>query len=63
MKTKKLEWQELHGVLTPGGDPCYVCPVCGKGQHVYGIESPESYTHTCANCGNTVVYPWEAKKE
>lgn len=55
---KKGKWIEVHGYVTPGGDPVWKCSECGKGMHVYGIEAP-SYNRdyadgqwvACPNCG------------
>lgn len=49
--------------LTPGGDPLYMCPVCGEESkeswHVYGIESPETRMDKCPHCGEPLKYPGE----
>ena len=39
---KKGEWEVVHGVCTPGGDPCLVCPFCHdrESEHLGGIEMP-----------------------
>ena len=58
-KRKKGRWIEVHGYVTPGGDPVWKCSECGKGIHVYGIEAPSynrDYTDghqwvACPNCG------------
>lgn len=54
-------WQGIHGVFTPGGDPAWKCPFCGGSEHVYGIESPETYSQHCSNCNANLKYPWEVK--
>lgn len=54
---KKGKWVKVGGYATPGGDPVWRCSVCGKGQHVYGIEA-SSYAKdvsdhqwlSCPNC-------------
>lgn len=54
---KKGKWVKVGGFATPGGDPVWRCSVCGKGQHVYGIEA-SSYAKdvadhqwlSCPNC-------------
>ena len=54
---KKGKWIKVGGFATPGGDPVWRCSVCGKGQHVYGIEA-SSYAKdvsdhqwlSCPNC-------------
>lgn len=54
-------WKELKGVITPGGDPAYICPVCHnkKSIHLYGVENTENYTHKCCVCHRKLLYPWE----
>lgn len=52
-----LLWQHVHGVLTPGGDPAWVCPNCGGGQHVYGVENINHPVKVCPNCGVSLKYP------
>ena len=56
--SKTYIWQEVKGVITPGGDPCYKCPKCGW-QHVYGVESFEGPYNKCPKCGVPIVYPWQ----
>ena len=53
-------WVCVHGVFTPGGDPLYVCPLCGGGQHVNGVEHPE-HLDRCPACGARLAYPGEAR--
>ena len=50
-------WQRVHGVITPGGDPCWVCPKCGKDEHVCGIETEYNRHHVCKKCGAILRYP------
>ena len=52
------EWVKVHGYATPGGDPVWACPKCGKGIHVYGVEhgtyGEDIADHqwvACPNCG------------
>ena len=59
MKTK-LMWQKCGG-FTPGGDPCYMCPICGKSEHIYGIESLWNFKTECENCGVKLKYPKNMK--
>ena len=56
---KKGKWLKICGYCTPGGDPVWKCSECGKGIHVYGIET-NSYNRdvadghqwvACPNCG------------
>lgn len=58
-KIKKGKWVKMGGYFTPGGDPVWKCSECGKGIHVYGIET-SSYNSdiadghqwvACPNCG------------
>lgn len=54
----KAKWIKMHGYVTPGGDPVWMCSNCGMGVHVYGIEH-RSYEGNvakhqwlaCPNCG------------
>ena len=55
---KKGKWKQLHGYVTPGGDPVWCCSLCGKGIHVYGIEHgtygadiADGQWTACPNCG------------
>lgn len=45
------KWKSVDGVFTPGGDPLYVCPVCGGDRHLFGIENVENEHFTCKECG------------
>ena len=57
-KKINVKWINVHGYATPGGDPVWCCPECGKGRHVYGVEH-NSYGRdiadhqwvACPNCG------------
>lgn len=46
------EWEVVHGVMTPGGDPLLRCPVCRSEEsyHMGGIEMPQHWNF-CPNCG------------
>lgn len=55
----KESWKRVFGPCTPGGDPVWICPVCGKGRHVYGIEFAQNYRIQCPDCGTKLKYPWE----
>lgn len=59
------EWVEdkSHLWVTPGGDPVWCCGVCGKGQHVYGIENLHERIDVCPDCGSLNRYPWEIRDE
>ena len=62
----RKDWIEPEGdYLTPGGDPLWMCPECGKKSkeswHVYGIEMPENKMDACPHCGIPLKYPWERK--
>lgn len=47
-----------HLYITPGGDPVWICPVCGGGHHVYGIENLQPETR-CEDCGLQIDgYKW-----
>ena len=51
------KWEGLKDVLTPGGDPAYICPFCKdkKSIHLNGIESPH-HLDKCPNCGKRLKY-------
>lgn len=57
------KWKEIDGIITPGGDPCYMCPNCGGDRHLYGVENTENYHHECKECKTKLIYPWEKKDE
>lgn len=48
--------------ITPGGDPVWCCGVCGKGQHIYGIETNKR-VDVCPDCGSLNRYPLEIRDE
>lgn len=55
---RRGKWVEIHGYVTPGGDPVWGCSECGKGIHVYGIEHTtygadvsDGQWLACPNCG------------
>lgn len=52
-------WQEVKGVFTPGGDPCWRCPNCGGDQHVMGIETSYNHHNECKECKTKLIYPYE----
>ena len=58
MENEQKFWLVKKGVFTPGGDPCYYCPVCGKGEHINGIEMPK-HLDNCPDCGTRLLYPGE----
>ena len=61
MKTNK--WiKSSKCVMTPGGDPLWVCGNCGCGEHVYGIENVNEFKRYCPDCGSCNLYPWEELK-
>ena len=51
-------WKEVHGYVTPGGDPVFGCANCGGSEHCYGVEHPKKKL-ICDNCGYINLYPWE----
>ena len=59
-------WKDVKDVITPGGDPAWICPVCGdesqESYHVYGVECPENKLNRCPHCGEMLKYPWEKDK-
>ena len=46
------EWETVHGVLTPGGDPLLRCPYCRsrESEHLCGIECSIEWDF-CPKCG------------
>ena len=52
VEVRRGEWEVVHGVFTPGGDPWVRCPFCrGKNtEHLEGIEMPKRWNY-CPNCG------------
>lgn len=46
------KWEVVKGVLTPGGDPYLICPVCHDeaSGHMGGIENPKHWNY-CPVCG------------
>ena len=56
------KWKEVHGYVTPGGDPVFACGLCGGSEHVHGVEHPRRKT-VCDNCGQINSYPWEKTYE
>lgn len=56
MENQKLLWiqDKSHNWITPGGDPVWVCPVCGGGRHVYGIENADESRVVCPDCRNKI---------
>ena len=46
-------------ILTPGGDPMYICPACKdrKSIHVNGIETP-NHLDECPVCKAKLKYPY-----
>jgi len=54
-------WEEVkEHILTPGGDPMYMCPVCRdkRSWHVSGIEMPR-HLDECPVCKTKLKYPYE----
>lgn len=59
--SKTFVWEQVKGnILTPGGDPLYICPVCRdkKSQHINGIETP-NHLKKCPVCKTKLKYPYE----
>ena len=59
---KEGKWVKANGYMTGGGDPVYICSVCGKSEHVYGIEHQDKKL-ICEFCSSRNFYPWEKKDE
>lgn len=54
---ERLRWKKIKGVFTPGGDPCYICPVCEdkESEHINGIEIRHEWNY-CPICGTKLSY-------
>lgn len=52
---KNAQWEIVYGVVTPGGDPYYVCSNCNQGGHCYGIEHLTPHPKICPNCGAKMI--------
>ena len=57
---KWVESKEKYATL--GGDPVWVCSVCGGDTHVAGIETAYNEHHVCKDCGSYNKYPYELIK-
>jgi hypothetical protein len=60
MEELKGQWLIVHGVFTPGGDPCWYCSNCGKDEHLFGIECPENQHNICKNCRSHNEYNYKS---
>jgi len=62
MEEKKM-WRQVHGFVTPGGDPLWACPECGW-EHCHGVERAGGGPYNkCPKCGISLIYPWEKESE
>lgn len=52
-----MKWEIVKGVITPGGDPLYVCPICRSrySEHINGVES-HCHWNYCPVCGIRLEY-------
>lgn len=55
-------WKQVHGGMSPGGTPAFVCGSCGGSEHLHGAEYPRRKI-ICDNCGQINIYPWEKAYE
>ena len=55
-------WKQVPAGMTPGGTPLYICPKCGKSEHLHGVEFPTRKV-ICEECGQINFYPWERIEE
>ena len=60
--TKFGRWKKVHGYISPGGTPAFVCGNCGGSEHLHGVEYPRRKI-ICDNCGQINIYPWEKAYE
>lgn len=52
-----LKWETCHqSDFTPGGDPCWRCPLCKGDEHVMGVETAGNKHSRCKKCGAKLVY-------
>ena len=56
-EVKYGQWENVLGVLTPGGDPLYRCPFCKsrESEHLNGIECRTVFNY-CPKCGAKLEY-------
>ena len=56
-------WENIKDVITPGGTPMYICPVCksNESKHLYGLEFTENRKNRCPHCGRHLKYPGEKR--
>ncbi len=54
---QSTKWELVIGVITPGGDPLYICPVCRdkKSKHINGVET-HCHMDKCQVCGTKLSY-------
>ena len=55
-------WKQVHGVMSPGGTPVFICGSCGGSEHLHGVEYHRRKI-ICDNCGQINIYPWEKAYE
>lgn len=57
------EWEEVKDVITPGGTPMYICPICKseESKHLYGLEFMQNRKNRCSHCGRYLKYPGEKR--
>ena len=60
LRKHKKTWRKIEGIVTPGGDPAFECPKCGKGKHIFSVFSVEPHKR-CRDCGAELIYPWEVE--
>ena len=60
----KAIWKQVkENLVTPGGDPCWECPICGHSRHVYGVENINNPKYKCEYCGKELKYPFEVNND
>lgn len=57
------DWENIKDVVTPGGTPMYICPVCKskESRHLYGLEFMKNRKNRCPHCGRHLKYPGEKR--
>ena len=60
MEEIKGQWLIVHGVFTPGGDPCWRCSNCLGDEHVYGIETAYNKHEVCKHCKSHNEYNYDS---
>lgn len=57
------EWEEINNLITSGGTPLYMCPICKseESRHLYGLEFMKNKKNRCPHCCSYLKYPKEKR--